>query len=121
IKLLAIAKLHEGGAQAEQETVAGASERPASPARARGAVEDGASWRTGGGRVQTGASEPVLTGSRAPAEVEARVHPTMIVSDAPIARVDGVYNAVQVTADAVGDIMLYGRGAGSFPTASAVV
>jgi homoserine dehydrogenase len=55
------------------------------------------------------------------AEVEARVHPTMIAGDAPIARVGGVYNAIQVTGDAVGDIMLYGRGAGSLPTASAVV
>ena len=57
----------------------------------------------------------------AAAELEARVHPTMIASDAPIARVGGVYNAIQVTGDAVGDIMLYGRGAGSLPTASAVV
>ncbi|HEV8242982.1 MAG TPA: homoserine dehydrogenase, partial [Nitrospirales bacterium] len=57
----------------------------------------------------------------APAELEARVHPTMIANDAPIARVGGVYNAIQVTGDAVGDIMLYGRGAGSLPTASAVV
>ncbi len=73
IKLLAIAKLHEGGAGHEG------------------------------------------------AEVEARVHPTMIASDAPIARVGGAYNAIQVTGDAVGDIMLYGKGAGSFPTASAVV
>jgi len=55
------------------------------------------------------------------AELEARVHPTMIASDAPIARVGGVYNAIQVMGDAVGDIMLYGRGAGSLPTASAVV
>ena len=61
------------------------------------------------------------SGGRAGAEVEARVHPTMIASDSPIARVDGVYNAIQVTGDAVGDIMLYGKGAGSFPTASAVV
>jgi homoserine dehydrogenase len=103
IKLLAIAKLHEeregGRAPAEE------SERPASPARARG----------------TGASEPSPMGARAPAELEARVHPTMIASDAPIARVGGVYNAIQVTGDAVGDIMLYGRGAGSLPTASAVV
>ena len=60
-------------------------------------------------------------GARAPAELEARVHPTMIASDSPIARVDGVYNAIQVTGDAVGDVMLYGKGAGSFPTASAVV
>lgn len=57
----------------------------------------------------------------APAEIEARVHPTMIPNDSPLARVGGVYNAIQVTGDAVGDIMLYGRGAGSLPTASAVV
>jgi homoserine dehydrogenase len=55
------------------------------------------------------------------AEVEARVHPTMIPNDSPLARVGGVYNAIQVSGDAVGDIMLYGRGAGSLPTASAVV
>jgi homoserine dehydrogenase len=54
-------------------------------------------------------------------EVEARIHPTMIANDSPLARVGGVYNAIQVTGDAVGDIMLYGRGAGSMPTASAVV
>jgi homoserine dehydrogenase len=65
--------------------------------------------------------EPELSGARAPAEVEARVHPTMIANDSPLARVGGVYNAIQVTGDAVGDIMLYGRGAGSMPTASAVV
>lgn len=59
--------------------------------------------------------------SDASAEVEARVHPTMIPNDSPLARVGGVYNAIQVTGDAVGDIMLYGRGAGSLPTASAVV
>lgn len=60
-------------------------------------------------------------GQEAPADVEARVHPTMIANDSPLARVGGVYNAIQVTGDAVGDIMLYGRGAGSLPTASAVV
>ena len=59
--------------------------------------------------------------NEAPTEVEARVHPTMIPIDSPLARVGGVYNAIQVTGDAVGDIMLYGRGAGAMPTASAVV
>jgi len=54
-------------------------------------------------------------------DIEARVHPTMIPSNTPLARVGGVYNAIQVTGDAVGDIMLYGRGAGSLPTASAVL
>jgi homoserine dehydrogenase len=54
-------------------------------------------------------------------EIEARVHPTMIPSGSPVAQVDGVYNAIQLVGDAVSDIVLYGRGAGSLPTASAVV
>lgn len=54
-------------------------------------------------------------------EIEARVHPTMIPSTSAIAQVEGVYNAIQLVGDAVDDIVLYGRGAGSMPTASAVV
>lgn len=54
-------------------------------------------------------------------EIEARVHPTMIPTASPIAQVEGVYNAIQFVGDAVGDIVLYGRGAGSLPTGSAVV
>ncbi len=54
-------------------------------------------------------------------EVEARVHPTMISQTSTLARVDGVYNAIHLVGDAVGDIVLYGQGAGSLPTASAVV
>lgn len=54
-------------------------------------------------------------------EIEARVHPTMLPSVSPIAQVDGVYNAIQLVGDAVGDVVLYGRGAGSMPTGSAVV
>ncbi|MGE0467855.1 MAG: homoserine dehydrogenase [Nitrospira sp.] len=54
-------------------------------------------------------------------EIEARVHPTMLPSTSPIAQVEGVYNAIQLVGDAVGDIVLYGRGAGSLPTGSAVV
>jgi homoserine dehydrogenase len=54
-------------------------------------------------------------------EIEARVHPTMIASGSPVAQVDGVYNAIQVVGDAVQDIVLYGQGAGSLPTGSAVV
>jgi homoserine dehydrogenase len=52
--------------------------------------------------------------------VEARVHPTMIPSTSPLAAVSGVFNAVFITGDAVGDLMFYGRGAGQLPTASAV-
>jgi homoserine dehydrogenase len=53
--------------------------------------------------------------------VEVRVHPTMIPNESPIAKVGGAYNAVQIVGDACGDIMLYGKGAGSMPTGSAVV
>jgi homoserine dehydrogenase len=54
-------------------------------------------------------------------EVEARVHPTMIPADSPVAQVEGVYNAIQLVGDAVSDVVLYGQGAGSMPTGSAVV
>lgn len=53
-------------------------------------------------------------------EIEARVHPTMLPATSPIARVDGVYNAIQLVGDAVGDLVLYGQGAGSMPTGQAV-
>ncbi|MFQ5442752.1 MAG: homoserine dehydrogenase [Thermodesulfobacteriota bacterium] len=53
--------------------------------------------------------------------VEARVHPTMIPENHPLAAVDGAYNAVFLKGDAVGSVMLYGMGAGMMPTASAVV
>jgi homoserine dehydrogenase len=52
---------------------------------------------------------------------EVRVHPTMLPEDYPIAKVGGVYYAIQIVGDACQDIMLYGRGAGSLPTGSAVV
>jgi homoserine dehydrogenase len=54
-------------------------------------------------------------------EIEARVHPTMVPDEYPIAKIGGVYNAVQIVGDASDDIMLSGRGAGSLPTGSAVV
>jgi homoserine dehydrogenase len=55
------------------------------------------------------------------AGVEVRVHPTMIPSASPLAAVSGVFNAIFLTGDAVGDLMFYGRGAGQMPTASAVL
>ena len=54
-------------------------------------------------------------------EIEIRVHPTFVPDDSPIAQVGGVYNAIQIVGDAVGDLMLQGKGAGEMPTASAVV
>ena len=53
--------------------------------------------------------------------VEARVHPTMIPFDNMLSNVNGTLNAISVSGDAVGDILLYGHGAGMMPTASAVV
>jgi homoserine dehydrogenase len=53
--------------------------------------------------------------------IEARVHPTMIPFDNLLSNVNGTVNAIMVSGDAVGDIMLYGRGAGMMPTASAVI
>lgn len=53
--------------------------------------------------------------------VELRVHPTLIPERRLIANVDGVMNAVLVKGDAVGPTLYYGAGAGSDPTASAVV
>ena len=58
---------------------------------------------------------------RTEAGVETRVHPCLVPAAAPIARVDGVFNAVVAEGDAVGRVMLEGRGAGAGPTASAVV
>ena len=52
--------------------------------------------------------------------LEARVHPTMIPADSPMAAVSGVFNAVFITGDNVGNLMFYGRGAGQLPTASAI-
>lgn len=53
--------------------------------------------------------------------VELRVHPTLIPEKRLLANVDGVMNAVLVQADAVGPTLYYGAGAGSEPTASAVI
>ena len=53
--------------------------------------------------------------------VRQRVHPCMVARAAPIAQVEGVFNAVVADGDAVGTTLHYGRGAGAGPTASAVV
>jgi homoserine dehydrogenase len=56
-----------------------------------------------------------------PFGLEQRVGPCMVPLSAPIAQVDGVFNAVAIEGDAVGSLFLRGRGAGAGPTASAVV
>ncbi len=53
--------------------------------------------------------------------VEIRVHPALVRATHPIAKVDGVMNAVSVVGDRVGDTMFYGPGAGGDATASAVI
>jgi homoserine dehydrogenase len=53
--------------------------------------------------------------------IDIRVHPTMIRATHPLASVNGVYNAIYVVGDAVGETMFFGEGAGSLPAASAVV
>jgi homoserine dehydrogenase len=54
-------------------------------------------------------------------EIAVRVHPALVPKEHPLASVRESFNAVFVQAEAVGDLMFYGRGAGSLPTASAVV
>jgi homoserine dehydrogenase len=53
--------------------------------------------------------------------IEVRIHPTMIPASHLLAQVSGAYNALYMTGDSVGKVMLYGMGAGQMPTGSAVV
>lgn len=53
--------------------------------------------------------------------VELRVHPALVKESHPLAHVEGVFNSVFVEGEFVGETMLYGQGAGRWPTASAVV
>lgn len=68
-----------------------------------------------GGPAENGDPRPT------PPSVAVRVHPAMVPRDHPLASVRGSFNAVFVEGDAAGEIMLYGRGAGGRPTASAVL
>ena len=58
---------------------------------------------------------------RTPEGIDVRVHPTMIPQSHQMANVNGVYNAIYVTGDAVGETMFFGEGAGAGPAASAVM
>jgi len=53
--------------------------------------------------------------------IQVRVHPVFIPQDLLLAKVDGVFNAIQVEGDLTGRVIFYGRGAGSLPAASAVI
>ncbi|HEY8889753.1 MAG TPA: homoserine dehydrogenase [Clostridium sp.] len=54
-------------------------------------------------------------------KLELRVHPTLIPSSHPMANVNDAFNAILIKGNAVGELMLYGKGAGDLPTGSAVV
>lgn len=55
-----------------------------------------------------------------PDAIELRVHPAMLPATHPLASVNDVFNAIYVQGSAVGEVMFYGRGAGSMPTGSSV-
>lgn len=55
------------------------------------------------------------------AGISARVHPTMLPVDHPLSSISGNFNAVFVIGESVGDLMFYGQGAGSLPTATAIL
>jgi len=59
--------------------------------------------------------------NRSGGKIEARVHPVFLPKSHPLANVNDSFNGVFVVGDAVGDVMLYGRGAGELPTGSAIV
>ncbi len=71
------------------------------------------------GSEQTGEAPPNL--SKGGPEVSVRVHPAMLPVTHPLASVRGAFNAVFIEGAASGELMLYGRGAGGKPTASAVL
>jgi len=54
-------------------------------------------------------------------EIEARVHPTLLPTSYILSKVEGVYNAIFVRGDLIGSSLFYGRGAGKYPTAGAVI
>jgi len=54
-------------------------------------------------------------------QVEVRVHPSLVPRTSMLASVNGSFNAVQVEGDLIGTALFYGRGAGSEPTASAII
>ncbi len=54
-------------------------------------------------------------------QIEVRVQPTLIAKDHPLASVNGIFNAILIDTDPLGDILLYGQGAGQMAAASGVV
>lgn len=60
-------------------------------------------------------------GKNTDAGIEVRVHPTLVKNSHPLAGVQGGFNAVFVEGDAVGEVMIYGRGTGALPLGNAIV
>lgn len=67
------------------------------------------------------AIKPLAIAKRSGSELELRVHPTLIPSRHLLSNVTGVYNAIFVKGDLVGENLFYGQGAGAEPTSSAVI
>lgn len=63
----------------------------------------------------------VVVGEQAQGALGLRVHPALVPREHPLASVRDEFNAVFIQGDAVGELMLYGRGAGAAPTASSVL
>ena len=62
-----------------------------------------------------------IAGRHADRSVQVRVHPALLHTNEPLAKVDGVFNAVELEGDLLGRVLFEGQGAGSMPTTSAVV
>ncbi len=65
--------------------------------------------------------KPLAIAKRAGSDLEIRVHPTLLPKKHLLSNVNGVFNAIFINTDLVGNLLLYGPGAGQLPTASAVV
>ncbi|ROS78482.1 homoserine dehydrogenase [Cellulomonas sp. PhB143] len=78
---------------------------------------DDVAWATQTGHV----IKLLAIAEQTPDGVSARVHPALVPTTHPLAGVRGAFNAIFVEADAAGDLMFYGQGAGGAPTASAVL
>ncbi|WP_129339684.1 homoserine dehydrogenase [Cellulomonas endophytica] len=88
-----------------------------------GLTADDVAWaaRTGHALKLLAVAERAVDPSGGPDGIGVRVHPALVPLDHPLAGVRGAFNAVFVEAEAAGELMFYGRGAGGAPTASAVL
>jgi homoserine dehydrogenase len=82
-----------------------------------GVTADDVAWATETGHV----IKLLAIAERSDGGIVVRVHPALVPQSHPLASVRGAFNAVFVEAEAAGELMFYGRGAGGLPTASAVL